>query len=210
VLFTGGSGISGVYEYIFAPVLGADGEVEFIAGTTRGRSCRSRTPGGGHRAPRRRRQGGQAAGRARFSQADASNTRPHAGIGLGLAIVKQLVELHGGSVRAKSAGPGHGATFCIELPLPSVANEAAHIPDRRHPSRSERAEHDLPDPASCFADFSGLKILVVDDEADARALMRRPFEDSRATVHGGESVPTPGTRRLSTIRAINQRCRDCD
>jgi hypothetical protein len=109
-----------------------------------------------------------------------------------------------------SAGPGHGATFCIELPLPSVANEAAHIPDRRHPSRSERAEHDLPDPASCFADFSGLKILVVDDEADARALMRRPFEDSRATVHGGESVPTPGTRRLSTIRAINQRCRDCD
>ncbi len=118
----------------------------------------------------------------RFSQADASNTRPHAGLGLGLAIVKQLVELHGGSVRAKSAGPGQGATFSIELPLPSVSGEAAHTPERPRASRSVRAEHDLADPARCCADFSGLKILVVDDEADARALMRRLLEDSRATV----------------------------
>jgi CheY-like chemotaxis protein len=118
----------------------------------------------------------------RFSQADASNTRRHAGLGLGLAIVKQLVELHGGSVRAKSAGPGQGATFSIELPLLSVSREAPDAPDRRHPSRSEDADRELSHPAARVADFSGLKILIVDDEADARALMRWLFEDCRATV----------------------------
>jgi CheY-like chemotaxis protein/two-component sensor histidine kinase len=134
----------------------------------------------------------------RFSQADATNTRAHAGLGLGLAIVKQLVELHGGSVRVQSAGPGQGATFCIELPLPSVSSEAAYSPDRRHPSHRERVELNLPDPASRFADFSGLKILVVDDEADARALMRRLFEDSRATVFEASSA----AEALSLLRSV--------
>jgi len=124
----------------------------------------------------------------RFSQADSSNTRPHGGLGLGLAIVKQLVELHGGSVRAQSAGPGHGARFSLELPLPSVSSEAAVVADGHPPSRSARQEHDLPEPADSFADFSGLKILVVDDEADARALMRRLFEDSSATVYEASSA----------------------
>jgi PAS domain S-box-containing protein len=134
----------------------------------------------------------------RFSQADASNTRPHAGLGLGLAIVKQLVELHGGSVRAESAGAGHGAKFSIELPLPSVSSEAALIRDRRPPSRGAHAEHDLAHTASSFADFSGLKILVVDDEADARALMRRLFEDSRATVFEASSAADA----LSLLRSV--------
>ncbi len=133
----------------------------------------------------------------RFSQADASNTRQHAGLGLGLAIVKQLVELHGGSVSAKSAGPGQGATFCIELPLLSVSGEVAGPPDRRHPSRSEAAEGGQADPAGQFADFSGLKILVVDDEPDARALMRRLLEDSRATVLEASSA----AEALSLLRA---------
>jgi PAS domain S-box-containing protein len=133
----------------------------------------------------------------RFSQADASNTRQHAGLGLGLAIVKQLVELHGGSVNAASAGPGQGATFCIELPLLSVSGETAKPPDRRHPSRSEGAERNLADPAGHFADFSGLKILVVDDEPDARALMRRLLEDSGATVLEASSA----AEGLSTLRA---------
>jgi signal transduction histidine kinase/ActR/RegA family two-component response regulator len=116
----------------------------------------------------------------RFSQADASNTLQYAGLGLGLAIVKQLVELHGGTVRAKSAGVGQGATFSIELPLLSVSSEASAA-GRRHPSRSEDADRELPD-QSRFADFLGLKILVVDDEADARALTRQLFEDCRAAV----------------------------
>jgi PAS domain S-box-containing protein len=125
----------------------------------------------------------------RFSQADASNTRRHAGLGLGLAIVKQLVELHGGSVRAKSAGLSQGATFSIKLPLQSVSREAHEHSDRRHPSRGESVDREDSDPASRFADFSGLKMLVVDDEADARALMRRLFEDCRATVLEASSAP---------------------
>ena len=133
----------------------------------------------------------------RFSQADASNTRQHAGLGLGLAIVKQLVELHGGSVRAKSAGAGQGATFSIELPLSSVSGEADDALDRRHPSRPEVADRDVPDQASRFADFSGLKILVVDDEADARSLMRRLFEDCRATVVEASSA----AEALSLLRS---------
>jgi PAS domain S-box-containing protein len=133
----------------------------------------------------------------RFSQADASNTRQHAGLGLGLAIVKQLVELHGGSVSAASAGLGQGATFCIELPLLSVVGEAVEPPDRRHPARSEGAESDLAVPAGHLADFSGLKVLVVDDEPDARALMRRLLEDSGATVLEASSA----AEALSLLRA---------
>ena len=53
----------------------------------------------------------------RFLQGDASTTRRHGGLGLGLAIVKQLVELHGGYVRATSGGIGKGATFTVRLPL---------------------------------------------------------------------------------------------
>jgi signal transduction histidine kinase len=53
----------------------------------------------------------------RFRQADSSTTRRHSGLGIGLSIVKQLVELHGGSVRAESAGEGQGATFIVDLPL---------------------------------------------------------------------------------------------
>ena len=65
----------------------------------------------------------------RFRQADASTTRRHGGLGLGLAIVKQLVEMHGGSVRAKSPGEGQGATFTVMLPIAVV-----------HPDQPEPAE----------------------------------------------------------------------
>jgi len=53
----------------------------------------------------------------RFRQADSSSTRAHGGLGVGLALVRHLIELHGGSVRAESAGKGHGATFTVTLPL---------------------------------------------------------------------------------------------
>ena len=68
----------------------------------------------------------------RFRQADASTTRRHGGLGLGLAIVKQLVELHGGPVRAKSAGEGQGSTFIVTLPL-AVLHPGYTEERREHP-----------------------------------------------------------------------------
>ncbi len=65
-----------------------------------------------------------------FSQRDSSTTRSHGGLGLGLAISKQLVELHGGSIRASSPGEGRSATFTLELPISSVRAETER--DREH------------------------------------------------------------------------------
>ena len=115
----------------------------------------------------------------RFRQADGSTTRAHGGLGLGLSIVKHLVELHGGTIRARSAGEGQGATFCIELPLMVV--HAAVEPDaaRQHPrgTASPGEAEPLDHPS-----LAGIKVLVVDDEADARRLLLRVLEGCGAQV----------------------------
>jgi PAS domain S-box-containing protein len=113
----------------------------------------------------------------RFRQGDSSTKRRHGGLGLGLSIVRHLVELHGGTVRAKSPGIGQGATFCIELPLMPVRAPSDQPGDRAHPGG--------PSAASAWADhpsLAGIAVLVVDDEPDALALVRRVLEECGARV----------------------------
>jgi hypothetical protein len=101
----------------------------------------------------------------RFSQEEAGITRSRGGLGLGLAIVKQLADMHGGSVRAESPGLGKGAVFTLRIPL--SYNKVAAAPDARK---------------SAAMDFAGLTVLVVEDDADARALTRRILTDAGAAV----------------------------
>ncbi len=113
----------------------------------------------------------------RFRQADGSTTRRHGGLGLGLAIVKQLVEMHGGSVRARSGGRDKGSTFIVTLPV------AAHFgePSVQMPAVSMLASREISARESRES-ISGVKVLVVDDDADARDLVRRLLEAGGAKV----------------------------
>jgi PAS domain S-box-containing protein len=101
----------------------------------------------------------------RFRQADMGTTRQHGGLGLGLAIVRHLVELHGGMVQAESPGEGQGATFVVKLPVPVYQKN--DLAKRVHPAARET----LPS-YDCPERLDGLKVLVVDDEADTRELLR--------------------------------------
>jgi signal transduction histidine kinase len=112
----------------------------------------------------------------RFSQADASAKRENGGLGLGLAIVRHIVEAHGGSVAANSAGEGRGATFTVRLP-------AAASRDGRRP-----AVTDEPTPRSPQATgLAGLRVLVVDDDPDARELLQCALTPAGALVRAASS-----------------------
>jgi signal transduction histidine kinase/ActR/RegA family two-component response regulator len=108
-----------------------------------------------------------------FRQADASTTRLHGGLGLGLAIVKQLVEAHGGTIRAESGGEGNGSTFIVRLPAAAeemiVSFPAA--PDASHASGTLR----------------GMRVLVVDDDPASREVITAYLESDGATVLSAES-----------------------
>lgn len=111
----------------------------------------------------------------RFRQADSSRTRAHGGLGLGLAIVRHLVELHGGTVRAESPGIGQGATFIVNLPMKAIyveANTAEQLSSIVSPQETNNV---LPS-------LDGLRVLVVDDEADARHLLTMILEQHGAEV----------------------------
>jgi PAS domain S-box-containing protein len=112
----------------------------------------------------------------RFSQKDSSTHREYGGLGLGLAISKQLVDLHGGSIHAKSLGEGHGATFVVVLPLIMLGKETDRSA-RIHPSAAEDLSEAVPVPK-----LDGVSALVVDDESDARELIQRVLEKQGASV----------------------------
>jgi signal transduction histidine kinase len=113
----------------------------------------------------------------RFRQLDSSTTRKHGGLGLGLAIVRHLTELHGGTVEAQSPGEGKGATFIVRLPV-SVAHLDASPGVRVHPS-AESTAAGKDDPS---LDLSGIRVLVVDDEADTRETLTQILEHCGAEV----------------------------
>lgn len=112
----------------------------------------------------------------RFRQADASSTRTHGGLGLGLAIVKHLTELHGGSVRVKSAGEGQGTTFSILLPL-AVIHAPHENSERSHPAASHASTTGAQIPS-----LQKVSLLVVDDEEDSRTLLQVMLSKAGATV----------------------------
>jgi PAS domain S-box-containing protein len=127
----------------------------------------------------------------RFRQADASMTRRHGGLGLGLAIVKQLIEQHGGTVRADSGGEGCGASFTIELPLAKPAASGARS------ARSAMIRPMPPTPEMTVLDLSGANVLVVDDDRDARELIKRILNDCGAHV----AIAGSAREALEMIRA---------
>ncbi len=118
----------------------------------------------------------------RFSQADSSTTRPYGGLGLGLSIVKHLVELHGGTVHADSGGKGLGATFKIELPLATRIDPATRI------AGADSLPMDLPPVDLEALDLSGVRVLVVDDQPDAREVTERLLVECGARVWSASSA----------------------
>jgi len=126
----------------------------------------------------------------RFRQEDSSKTRSYSGLGLGLSIVKQLTELHGGSVRAHSAGEGKGAAFIVALPV------MEHI-DVPEPARQRSATED-PFVSSAQQRLDGARVLIVEDDPDTRTLIERVLRDAGAQVAASDTVES-ALHRLETV-----------
>ncbi|MDF2694765.1 MAG: two-component sensor histidine kinase [Labilithrix sp.] len=121
----------------------------------------------------------------RFRQAESGTTRRHGGLGLGLAIVKHLVELHGGTVSAKSNGAGRGSLFAVHLPLALVRRDVRPVT--------------LNAPFDCPPEIRGMKILIVEDESDTRELLREILTRCGAAVELAAST-AEGINALARCR----------
>src|SRR6185295_17865054 len=111
-----------------------------------------------------------------FRQGDSSSTRLHGGLGLGLALVRELVELHGGHVRAESAGKNGGATFTVMLPL------------ARSAAPTTAAPHDAPAKVRQGPDLDGVSVLVVDDDVEFLEMVAVMLRQAGADVRTASSA----------------------
>lgn len=126
----------------------------------------------------------------RFSQADNSASRARGGLGLGLAITRHLVELHGGTIRAESEGEGRGATFTVSLPFSAVQAQRA-VPTGLLVQEARASRIEPLQPRS----LEGVRVLVVDDQADAREIVTTFLRHAGAVVTAVRSA----TEALETI-----------
>jgi PAS domain S-box-containing protein len=116
----------------------------------------------------------------RFRQAEGPVTRTHRGLGLGLAIVRHLIELHGGTVTAESQGEGFGATFTIRMPLAAIQTDDRAMSGSDQPAGEKTSTTRQP--------LEGLRVLVVEDEPDARELLSLTLECAGAQVEAVTSA----------------------
>lgn len=126
----------------------------------------------------------------RFRQAEGSTRRIHGGLGLGLSIVRHLTEMHGGEVSAVSKGKNQGTIFIVDLPIAAVASKGEPVRHAEHVAREPELGGELPD-------LRGRVILVVDDDADARRLVRAVLERCGAEVETSGSV----SEAMDTLRS---------
>ena len=142
----------------------------------------------------------------RFRQADMGTTRQHGGLGLGLSVVRHLVEAHGGSVHAYSAGEGQGATFTVDLPLPLEAEpDTPPAAGEREGARVEGSPDTARQSAPAESDEAalpplvGLRVLLVDDDEDTLEMLKMFMRRAGAEVTGAPSA-TAALDALERVR----------
>ncbi|MTJ47789.1 ATP-binding protein [Dolichospermum sp. UHCC 0259] len=115
----------------------------------------------------------------RFRQADSSSTRSYGGLGLGLSLVRHLTELHGGTVHVESLGEHQGSIFTVNLPL---LEESRNTETQKYREKTEKSASVFLDSATFLPILEGIKVLVVDDEADSREFISTVLEECQAEV----------------------------